>query len=372
MDILNKAVIGLGFGDEGKGLTTEFLCSKEPNPLVIRYSGGHQAGHTVVKDNVKHVFAHFGSGTLSGTDTYWSKFCTVDPIKLIEEYATLKGYGIQPTIYIDSRCPVTTPYDVCQNRTLELKNSHGSCGMGFGSTIQREEDFYSLTFMDLFHPNVLQEKMHNIQNYYDEVLFFDNKMIDDFLYAVRDVINNEDIILSYGIPDNVYNKYIFESSQGLLLDQHIGFFPNVTRSDLGTKRIMNFTENVEIFAVTRAYQTRHGNGMMSNEQIPHNIKLDSEETNITNTYQGDFRRTILDLDLLLYGIRKDTYLRDNRHNLVITCLDHVEDEYRFTHQGSIVYCNDEYDFINKINFILKFDKIYISRSNKSENIESFI
>ncbi len=61
-----RAVIGLGFGDEGKGITTDYLCSRANNPLVIRFSGGQQAGHTVVNKFGKHTFSNFGSGTLRG------------------------------------------------------------------------------------------------------------------------------------------------------------------------------------------------------------------------------------------------------------------------------------------------------------------
>ena len=72
----NFVIIGLGFGDEGKGLITDYFCSKLKNPLVIRFSGGHQVGHTVIYNDIRHMFSNFGSGTLRNIPTYWSKFCT--------------------------------------------------------------------------------------------------------------------------------------------------------------------------------------------------------------------------------------------------------------------------------------------------------
>ena len=54
-------VLGLNFGDEGKGLTTSFLCSKVENPIVVRFNGGHQAGHTVVIEGKRHVFSNMGA-----------------------------------------------------------------------------------------------------------------------------------------------------------------------------------------------------------------------------------------------------------------------------------------------------------------------
>ena len=121
--------------------------------------------------------------------------------------------------------------------------------------------------------------------------------------------------------------------------------------------------------MTRAYQTRHGNGSMVNENIPNNILINSNETNVTNKYQGEFRRALLDLDLLKYGINKDEYIRNHKYkSLVITCLDHIRDEYRFTHQNQIISSTNENEFIGKISKILGIDNIYLSHSDDSTNI----
>ena len=145
-----SAVIGLGFGDEGKGNFTNYLCfQKNSDPSVVRYSGGHQAGHTVVHNGIRHVFSNFGSGTLAEASTFWSKYCAVDPIALINELGVLLTKNVMPLLYIDARCPVTTPYDKLHNWELEKKNKHGSVGFGVGATLERERNFYSLTFEDL-------------------------------------------------------------------------------------------------------------------------------------------------------------------------------------------------------------------------------
>ena len=65
-----KVVIGANFGDEGKGLMTDYFASKSNKSLVVRFNGGGQAGHTVTtKDGRRHVFHHFGSGIFAGADT---------------------------------------------------------------------------------------------------------------------------------------------------------------------------------------------------------------------------------------------------------------------------------------------------------------
>lgn len=75
------AVIGAGFGDEGKGLMTDYCCQRPKYTTVVRFNGGAQAGHTVVTpDGRRHVFSHFGSGTLRGAATFLSRFFICNPI----------------------------------------------------------------------------------------------------------------------------------------------------------------------------------------------------------------------------------------------------------------------------------------------------
>lgn len=359
------AVIGLGFGDEGKGLVTDYLCSRSPNPIVVRFSGGHQAGHTVVFNGLRHIFSNFGSGTLRGIPTYWSKYCTVEPIGLTNEFHILKKKGISPIIYIDRKCPVTTPYDIHQNHDLHEISKHGTCGVGFGATIQREENYYSLLFEDLYYPSILKIKLDAIQRYYGS-----HPDTDKFMSRIYEITQNSKIILSDGIPE--YSDIIFEGSQGLLLDQNIGFFPHVTRANTGSKNLLTMGYSPELFLITRAYQTRHGNGPMTNENISHNISVNSKETNITNKYQGEFRRSLLDIDVLLYGISKDNYIRESpSRTLVITCVDHIKEEYKFTYKGEIVRCNNKSDFIEKISVLLNIKNVLISESDESKNIINY-
>lgn len=141
--------------------------------------------------------------------------------------------------------------------------------------------------------------------------------------SVEEFRNLQNIIYPVSFVPNDENL-IFEGSQGLLLDKNIGFFPHVTRSNTGSKNILEIGFNPEVYCITRAYQTRHGNGPMTNFDIEHNIKLSSKETNTFNEFQGNFRVSLLDIDLLLYSVAKDPYISNNRDNLVITCLDQLE------------------------------------------------
>lgn len=357
----------MGFGDEGKGLFTNYLCLQNPNSIIIRFSGGQQAGHTVYHEDKKHIFSNFGSGTLIKTPTFWSRYCTADPIGIMNEYSALNNIGITPVLYIDGKCPITTPYDSLANKQDILNIADGTCGLGIGKTIKRENDGYSLLFEDLFFPSVLKIKLKNISLYYN------NSPINEerFLECCFKLINTSSVMCSdVSILQN-YDNTIFEGSQGLLLDPQIGFFPNVTRINTDTKNIFNITnKSLHIYLITRAYQTRHGNGVMTNSNIPHNIKDNVEETNVLNKYQGGFRRSILDIDLLSYSLIKDEYIKNTPNkSLVITCMDQIGDEYRFTHKERVVFCDNENDFVSKISNILKIRDVYISKSPFSSKIK---
>lgn len=336
--------------------------------MVVRYSGGQQAGHTVCYNGIRHVFSNFGSGSLRGLPTYWSEHCTVDPVGIINELNVLTKQGINPILYIDGNAPVTTPYDKYDNQESYSQCQNGTCGVGVGSTYQREADWFSLTFNDLFYPKVMEHKLHQIKTlYYDRKTSFEEL---EFEVAMNLIRKSANVKLVHKIPQT--DNLIFEGSQGLLLDQHYGFFPNVTRSNTGTTNIVGMGFSPDLYLITRAYQTRHGNGYMTNEDIPHGIISDPNETNQSHEFQGEFRRSILDLDLLLYGISKDTYIRENIHNstLVITCLDHLipNNEYRLTYNGKVFSYQGEYSFICAINHALGVGKVLTNRTPYSNII----
>ena len=162
-----------------------------------------------------------------------------------------------------------------------------------------------------------------------------------------------------------------------MLDQNIGFFPHVSRSNCGSKNILKILKSVkqdptdiEYYLVTRAYQTRHGNGPMLNENKGHNIKDNPNETNVTHKWQGNFRKSLLDLELLHYAIDRDEHIKNSkRQNLVITCLDHIESEYRYTSYGTTVNCDNEKDFVKKLSEGLGIKNVFLSHSPNSKNFK---
>jgi adenylosuccinate synthase len=208
-------VLGLGFGDEGKGSLINTVCLNSDNPLVIRFSGGHQVGHTVVVGDKRHVFSNFGSGSLLDVPTYWSEYCTVDPIGVFNEQKALNTIGIAPRLYFNANAMVTTPFDKWQNITLDSKSGHGSVGVGFGTTIQRNEDHYHLYVRDLLYPNIRDIKLKLIQeNYYKynriDLVELKKKLINLNLHVHILLILMKYLIISMKLEIIIIHMYLKE------------------------------------------------------------------------------------------------------------------------------------------------------------------
>lgn len=336
-------VIGSQFGDEGKGRTTDNLCSqtidygrKIEKKIVVRFSGGQQAGHNVRIGDITHIHSNFGSGTLRGVPSYFSEHCTVYPLTMYREEQVLKSKGITPELYLHPLAKVTTPFDVVYNRLTEKRNGHGSCGLGISATMKRNnETGYKLYAIDLSNRILLEEKLENIYQYYYskienhtermEFIKLQREEMREFMGCLDLMTFN---IKSYDYIKNNYQNIIFEGSQGILLDMDHGVFPNVTFANTTSKNALEICNklgiekhNISIHYVTRCYQTRHGAGWMSNNDEIELINTE-DEINVFNEWQKNFKIGELDYNLLNYALDIDQiYSEGIRKYLVVTCLD---------------------------------------------------
>lgn len=326
-----QIVIGLGFGDEGKGITTDFLAQQNPESVVIRFSGGQQAAHTVMIEDKKHIHSSFGSGALRGLPSYFTEHCTIHPVFLFNERKELMEKNGNTELHIHPLAKVTTPFDVWQNRTNAKNLEHGTCGKGIGATMKRHESPYKLFAADLIAPrSMLIEKLKGIAYYYG---FMDGNQLEE---AMHDFLNAVDQI-DWKIDDytylNSFENLIFEGSQGILLDMDHGVFPHVTYANTTSKNAFEICrflkiEAIEMYYVTRNYSTRHGSGWMSSEKELL-LKNNEEETCVFNDYQKELRFGELDYDLLNYALLLDSaYGSATQKNLVVTCLDQRDEQFK--------------------------------------------
>lgn len=327
-------LLGLGFGDCGKGITTDYRSLLYPNDsIVVRYAGGHQAGHTVHMNGKSHVFSNYGSGGFRGVPTFFTEHCTMYPVTRWNELQILKTKMEEPLVFYHPLVKVTTPYDVAYNRIIEKKNGHGSCGLGIGATMARNNDTgYKLYAIDLSNKSILKVKLDNIYRYYLSKFtnFKDREEFNNLCEPERQAFDNavDKLHITIASYDSLkmFKHLIFEGAQGILLDMDHGMFPNVTYGNTTSKNALEVCEKIgvneiEIFYITRCYQTRHGNGWMSNNK-PIKLINNENEINLFNEWQGNFKIGELDYDLLNYSIAVDNiYSKEITKNLVVTCLD---------------------------------------------------
>ncbi|MGZ8924473.1 MAG: adenylosuccinate synthetase [Nitrososphaeraceae archaeon] len=340
------AVIGSGWGDEGKGLITDYFSSvSDEKTIVVRYNGGCQAGHSVeLKDGTRHVFSHFSSGTFCNKPTVLSDHFVVNPVLFIKEYDELKKLGYTPKVYVHPACKVTTLYDMYVNQHLEIqrgKNPHGSVGVGFGETVNRH-DHFPLTVYDLLNESLLEDKLNCIREEWSNKQICEPITHKDvgtimnltFLQNCRLFMECIELFDWEQFQSNNSN-IIFEGAQGLMLDQDYGYFPHVTRSNTGLKNIVDILKNFEIEQldvthVSRVYSTRHGAGPFPYETtFPAHI---IDKTNKPNKFQGRLRYAPLNWTQLMDAINWDynsipTDLPYNiNKSIAFTCVDQLIDD----------------------------------------------
>ena len=337
-----KIVIGGSFGDEGKGLITNYFSQKK-NSIVICSNGGAQRGHTVMSpDGIRHVFHHFGSGTFNGAATYLPEDFILNPIIFKQEYDELTNLGYRPevyinkncrnhTVFVDINCMITTPWDMMANQIIEEsrgKDKHGSCGLGIFETIKRYKAGVinvNFSIRDYYIKQFEKEKIS--LSYKWEKLFLDDGIFYHF-WNDWDFMNIHSVEMETNDFLNVFDNIIFEAAQGLLLDQNnTDYFPHLTPSNTGIKNPKKIIENtnwaddinIETCYVSRTYLTRHGAGKFPSECDKYLINpYMFDKTNIPNPHQDTLRYGMLDLKELYDRCEKDVGTFGDKKSIAIT------------------------------------------------------
>lgn len=290
----HSIVLGMVFGDEGKGVTTQWLCQQSlkqgRNPIVVRFNGGAQAAHTVCFNGKEHICSSYGSGVLLGVPTFLSKDFYFDPISAYNERQTLNE--LDPVLLVHPQCRVVTPYDVLVGVNNAKVLRDGTCGKGIFQTFKR---YNSMTFEDILRhkdqEDFLRMFLYHVRTYYQVEKDYD---LEDMF--VQSMLN-----LPFSVtetPFDGHKEIIYEGAQGLLLDMDYGFFPNVTPSHTGLDNIpIDQLKNADVYLVTRTYTTRHGNGYEPRHELLWDLS-DKHETNVNNEFQGTFKTGMLEFGLI--------------------------------------------------------------------------
>lgn len=323
-------VAGLGYGDEGKGSTVDFLATRSDIPrLVVRYNGGCQAGHNVSDETGKHhTFSQFGSGTFAGAPTLLSRYMFVNPVTLVPEAKHLTELGIPNPynmLHVERDAVVTTPYHAATNRLREMARGHGkhgSCGMGVGETATdwTANKYDALYVRDLSNVAVAGKKLRALRDRMientknieiksaamaDEIdLLKDEDVVQNILHYFKNFVDNVNIVdrdWLHKQPGTV----IFEGAQGVLLDQDFGFQPYTTWSDCtfgnAYKLLDVYKGDVLRLGVLRSYMTRHGAGPFVTEDTAFD-SFSEKDHNVYTEWQNGFRSGAFDCIAAKYAL----------------------------------------------------------------------
>lgn len=329
-------VLGANYGDEGKGLVTDWLCDQLGTDLCVRFNGGAQAGHTVVTPyGSRHVFGHLGAGAFAGADTLLGPRFVVNPLLYFKERARLfqSEMPVNATTWVSRYAPVTTPYEMAiQQESVKTKTT---CGVGINETMQRHK-VIPLEFGDLGLRHRVADKLELIQEYVitrSAELGINPMKVFEKASALcvgdwMDQCENMAAVCNQvqAVQDLLDGDIVFEGAQGLGLDSEHKDFPYVTHSRTGLDNVLalHTPEEMDVYFVTRSYVTRHGDGPLPNEW-PKCALAHRDTTNVENQWQGAFRIGFLTIEDLATAIQFElrkvpSSVKVNPH-VVVTHLD---------------------------------------------------
>ncbi len=338
---MHKVVVGVGFGDETKGATVDWMCATQDIKAVIRYNGGPQAAHNVVlPDGRHHTFAQFGSGTFHGVPTYLSRHMLVNPFNLLREAEGLEKVGVQnplQKLVVSTEALMVTPFHVMANRHRERSRGdrrHGSTGQGIGETrdYAMQFPFDAPRIYDMADPAVLEMKLHRLKMYYEsELEGFTASPLPNTVDMTRMYMEAHLAIRTDMTDGRWMNRWldegdcVFEGAQGSLLDELFGFNPHTTWSNTTIGHAMDLLgeREYETYGLTRSYHTRHGAGPFPTENFGMTLDRAPEPHNQTEELQGSWRVGALDLSLLEYGVRIAGGIR-GIDKLVVSHMDYID------------------------------------------------
>ncbi|USE36952.1 adenylosuccinate synthase [Endozoicomonas sp. SCSIO W0465] len=282
---MGKTVVVLGtqWGDEGKGKIVDLLT--EQAEAVVRFQGGHNAGHTLVINGEKTVLHLIPSGILrEDVVCYIGNGVVLSPEALLKEMKQLEATGVpvRERLKLSPACPLILPYHVALDQARELARGEakiGTTGRGIGPAYEDKVARRGLRVADLLHPERFAKKLkevmdyHNfaLQNYYKSEVVNYQTVLDDTLAMARELIPMID-----RVSDRLHEHHergdhiLFEGAQGSMLDIDHGTYPFVTSSNTtagGTSTGTGFGPLYldYVLGITKAYTTRVGSGPFPTE-----------------------------------------------------------------------------------------------------------
>ena len=327
-------VVGTQWGDEGKGKYIDILSGD--SDYVVRYSGGNNAGHTIVHEGTKYAFHLIPSGMLrKGKTCIIANGVVIDPAVLIREIESLKSQGIETAeLLISDRAHVIMPWHIIMDTLQEKMRGNDALGTtkrGIGPAYADKADRSGIRMGDLMDPDYFKERVYTnikiknaiIEKVYGGTPIDPEKTINEYLgYAekLRPYITDVNSTIHRALEES--KVVLFEGAQATFLDLDFGTYPYVTSSNpisggvcigagVGPRMI------TEVLGVMKSYTSRVGLGPFPTEQNNEVGDTIRELGHEYGTTTGRPRRCgWLDLVMLKYAARIN--------GLTGLCINHLD------------------------------------------------
>ncbi|GAB4353735.1 MAG: adenylosuccinate synthase [Gammaproteobacteria bacterium] len=279
----NVVVVGTQWGDEGKGKVVDLLTDRVS--AVVRFQGGHNAGHTLVIEGQKTVLHLIPSGILrEGVQCMIGNGVVLSPAALLEEIEELEQNGIpaRERLRLSAACPLILPYHMALDQAREAargKAAIGTTGRGIGPAYEDKVARRGLRLGDLDNPSEFADKLAQVMEYHNFSLehYYKAKPLEVAPVLEATLKMGEELVpLIADIPGELHRLHkagesvLFEGAQGTLLDIDMGTYPYVTSSNttaggaapgsgVGPRRLDY------VLGITKAYTTRVGGGPFPTE-----------------------------------------------------------------------------------------------------------
>lgn len=329
------AVVGLSWGDEGKGKVTDYLSQYAD--IVVRYQGGNNAGHTVVSNGTTYKFKLIPSGAPLEKTVVIANGCVVDPKVLIDEINNLKGMNKEVNLKLSSTAHVIFPFHrILDGLEEETKEDYkaGTTKRGIGPTYSDKAARWGIRVYDLVNSTLLKSKLEKL---YDlkkkEINIYDPDWESQFESIYEEYKNYGQTLKQYLTDTAFYlnqqidknKKVVFEGAQGTLLGIDHGMYPFGTSSNSNALGISNGTgvppkKIQKVLGIIKAYTSRVGEGPVPTELEGEIGEIIREQGKEYGTVTGRPRRVGW---LDLFNIQYSAMINGVDH-VAITLLDALE------------------------------------------------
>ena len=280
----NVTVIGAQWGDEGKGKVVDWLASRAD--IVVRFQGGHNAGHTLVVGNQTYKLSLLPSGLVRGKLGVIGNGVVVDPEALLAEMDRVRAQGLDVSpanLRIADNAPLILPLHAALDRARETARGDrriGTTGRGIGPAYEDKVARRAIRMCDLAEPQTLSDKLDELLLHHNTLLrglgadTFEKQALLDGLLALapRILPHVEPVWLRLDEARRAGQRILFEGAQAVMLDVDHGTYPFVTSSNTAAATAASGTGMAPsatgfVLGIAKAYCTRVGSGPFPTELL---------------------------------------------------------------------------------------------------------